>query len=158
MNTVLWHAKTKARLRELMADAIVAGAGSADLPDAPADRVRELVHRYRRALLAHRDGAAVVAGTYAAEPATLGFADSLVDALLRQGHDDREAVWLCWTLVYFTLGLAQEEQAFPEPGDHRLVDAVMAGPYPALARALPRLGDGTFDERFSFGLDLILRR
>jgi TetR/AcrR family tetracycline transcriptional repressor len=158
MNTVLWHAKTKARLRELMADAIVSGVGSDDLPDAPADRVRELAHRYRRALLAHRDGAAVVAGTYAAEPATLGFADTLVDALLRCGHDEREAVWLCWTLVYFTLGLAQEEQSFPEAGDHRLAHAVTTGPYPALTRVLAQFEPGAFDERFDFGLDLILRR
>jgi TetR/AcrR family tetracycline transcriptional repressor len=158
MNTVLWHAKTKARLRELMADAVVAGATTDDLPDDPTDRVRELAHRYRRALLAHRDGAAVVAGTYAAEPATLGFADALVDALLRRGHGEREAVWLCWTVVHFTLGLAQEEQSFPEPGDHRLAHAVAPGAYPALARVLPHFEHAAFDERFDFGLDLILRR
>jgi TetR/AcrR family tetracycline transcriptional repressor len=158
MNTVLWHAKTKARLRELMADAIIAKASTADLPDDPHDRVRELVHRYRRALLRHRDGASIVAGTYAAEPATLGFADALVGALLADGHDEREAVWLCWTVVYFTLGLAQEEQAFPEPGDHRLAQAVTAGPYPALARVVAHFEPAAFDERFDFGLDLLLRR
>jgi TetR/AcrR family transcriptional regulator, tetracycline repressor protein len=158
MNTVLWHAKTKARLWELVADAIVARAGTDDLPDDPRDRVLELAHRYRRALLAHRDGAAVVAGTYAAEPATLGFADALVDALLRCGHGEREAVWLCWTVVYLTLGLAQEEQSFPDPGDHRLTRAVTSGAYPALARVLPHFEQAAFDERFAFGLDLVLRR
>jgi len=158
MNTVLWHAKTKARLRELMADAIIAKASTDDLPDDPHDRVRELAHRYRRALLSHRDGASIVAGTYAAEPATLGFADALVGALLADGHGEKEAVWLCWTVVYFTLGLAQEEQAFPDPGDHRLASAVTAGAYPALARVLPHFDRAGFDERFDFGLDLVLRR
>lgn len=158
MNTVLWHSKTKARLRELMADAIVAGASTADLPDDSDERVRALAHRYRRALLAHRDGASVVSGTYAAEPATLAFAEALVDALLRAGHGERQAAWLCWTVVYFTLGLAQEEQSAPEPGDHRLVRAVADGPYPALARVAAHFEETAFDERFDFGLDHLLRR
>ncbi len=158
MNTVLWHAKTKARLRELMADAIIAKAPVADLPDDPHQRVLALAHGYRRALLTHRDGASVVAGTYAAEPATLGFADALVDALLRCGHDEREAVWLCWTVVHFTLGLTQEEQSFPEPGDHRLARAVTSGAYPALARVMTHFEHAAFEERFDFGLDLVLRR
>jgi AcrR family transcriptional regulator len=158
MNTVLWHAKTKARLRELMADAIIARASTADLPDDPGDRVRELAHRYRRALLRHRDGASIVAGTYAAEPATLGFADAMVGALLADGRGEREAVWLCWTVVYFALGLAQEEQSFPGPGDHRLAHAVTASEYPALARVVAHFEHAAFAERFDFGLDLILRR
>lgn len=82
MNTVLWHAKTKARLLELMADAILAEVPVEGLPEPWEPRVRELFHRYRRALLAHRDGARIVAGTYAAEPATLRFAELLVEALL----------------------------------------------------------------------------
>lgn len=61
MNTVLWRAKTKTRLSELMADAIVAGAPVDGLPEPWEPRVRELLHRYRRALLAHRDGARIVA-------------------------------------------------------------------------------------------------
>lgn len=157
MNTVLWHAKTKARLWELVADAIVAGVGVDDLPEDPHERVRALARGYRRALLAHRDGASVVSGTYAAEPATLAFAEALVDALLRGGRDERQAAWLCWTVIYFTLGLAQEEQSVPEPGDHRLARAVADGPYPALARVAGHFEGGAFDERFEFGLELILR-
>jgi TetR/AcrR family tetracycline transcriptional repressor len=157
MNTVLWHAKTKARLWELMADAIVAGASTADLPDDPHERVRALARGYRRALLAHRDGALVVSGTYAAEPATLAFAEALVDALLRAGHGERQAAWLCWTVVYFTLGLAQEEQSVPGPEDDRLVRAVAEGAYPALARVAGHFEGGAFDERFEFGLELLLR-
>ena len=56
MNTVLWHAKTKTRLLELMADAIVAEISLDGLPDEWRARARELMRRYRSALLAHRDG------------------------------------------------------------------------------------------------------
>lgn len=128
-------------------------------PASPDERVRELARRYRRALLAHRDGAALVTGAYAAEPHTLRFADALVGALLAGGRDEREAAWTAGTVVYFALGLAQEEQA----AEHRAPDAGLANAvsetaHPALHRVLGRLVPGTFDERFAYGLTAILAR
>ncbi|MFI6039158.1 TetR/AcrR family transcriptional regulator C-terminal domain-containing protein [Streptomyces sp. NPDC051315] len=158
MNTVLWHVKTKARMLELMADAVLAGIRYDDLPAAPRQRVRELAGRYRQALLAHRDGAALVTGTYPAEPHTLRFADHLVDALLRAGAAEKQAAWTAWTVNYFTLGLTQEEQAAPARGDERLARAVTAGTHPALHKSLTYLRQGSFEDRFTFGLDAILSR
>jgi AcrR family transcriptional regulator len=155
MNTVLWHAKTKAHLMELMADAIVGEASTQDLPAPWKERVHELARRYRAALLAHRDGAAVVTGTYAARPGTLHFADTMVEALLDGGLDAREAAWTCWTITYFTLGLTQEEQAAAPPDDGRLAEA--SGDFPSLTKVLARLEDASFDERFDYGLSLMLR-
>lgn len=157
MNTVLWHVKTKARMLELMADAVLAGVRYDDLPGAPLERARELARRYRRTLLAHRDGAALVTGTYPAEPNTLRFADHLVDALLLAGADERQAAWTAWTITYFALGLTQEEQAAPEEGDERLARAVDAAAHPALRRVLPHLRQN-FEDRFTFGLEAILSR
>jgi TetR/AcrR family tetracycline transcriptional repressor len=156
MNTVLWHVKTKARLLELMADAIVGEIALDGLPAPWDERVAELARRYRRALLAHRDGAAVVVGTYPAETHTLAFGDALVGALLRGGVGPREAAWSAWTIVYLALGLTQEEQAASRaPGD-RLAQAVSATSYPALHQSLAHLDAVAFDERFDFGLSLIL--
>ncbi|WP_432837502.1 TetR/AcrR family transcriptional regulator C-terminal domain-containing protein [Dactylosporangium sp. CA-092794] len=152
MNTVLWHAKSKARLLELMADAIVGGIALDDLPEHWRDRAAEIARRYRRGLLAHRDGAAVVAGTYAAEPATLDFAETLVAALLAGGLSAGEAAWTCWSLVYFILGLTQEEQALPG----RFSDDLSVGDRPALRRVLPMLTEASFDGRFEFGIDRLL--
>ncbi|MGW7516242.1 TetR/AcrR family transcriptional regulator C-terminal domain-containing protein [Streptomyces sp. NPDC054796] len=169
MNTVLWHAKTKTRLLELMADAIVAGVRLDGLPDAWDARVRELVRRYRRALLAHRDGARIVAGTYAAEPATFRAAEALVQALLDGGLGEREAAWTCWTLIYFALGLTQEEQSFPAESGHRFARRLADGDdgtdgaegadgeYPALSRVMAHFGGGSFDERFEYGVSRILQ-
>ncbi|OEV04516.1 TetR/AcrR family transcriptional regulator C-terminal domain-containing protein [Streptomyces oceani] len=156
MNTVLWHVKTKARMLELMADAVLAGVRYENLPSAPHERVGELAGRYRQALLAHRDGAALVTGTYPAEPHTLRFADCLIDALLQAGADEKQATWTVWTVSYFTLGLTQEEQAAPGQADERLTPAVHSGAYPALERVLPHLGPGSFEDRFDFGLHAIL--
>ncbi|MFJ4152702.1 TetR/AcrR family transcriptional regulator C-terminal domain-containing protein [Streptomyces galbus] len=157
MNTVLWHVKTKGGMLELMADAILAGVSYDDLPTEPLHCARELAGRYRRALLAHRDGAALVTGTYSAEPHTLRFADHLVDALLRTGMNEERAAWTAWTISYFTLGLTQEEQAAPEASDERLARTVDPDAHPALHRVLPHLRQN-FEERFAFGLEMILAR
>ncbi|WP_460999765.1 TetR/AcrR family transcriptional regulator C-terminal domain-containing protein [Streptomonospora sediminis] len=156
LNTVSWHVGTKAALLELMADHIVGEIPLDALPPEWEPRVRELLGRYRSALLAHRDGAAVVAGTYAARPKTLGVADTLAAGLLDGGFGEAEAAWACWTLIYFTLGLSMEEQGAPFAPAGKLAGQVDPGDTPALARVLPHLGAGTFGERHEFGLDLIL--
>ncbi|WP_344577790.1 TetR/AcrR family transcriptional regulator C-terminal domain-containing protein [Nonomuraea roseoviolacea] len=159
MNTVLWHVKTKARMLELMADAVVGEIPLDDLPDPWDERVRELARRYRGALLGHRDGASLVVGTYAAEPHTLRFADALVGALLAGGLEERAAAWTTWSIVYFTLGLTQEEQATARhPLDGRLAGAVSETLHPALHRVLGHLDADSFGGRFEFGLSAILAR
>ncbi|GGS45786.1 TetR/AcrR family transcriptional regulator C-terminal domain-containing protein [Streptomyces griseoviridis] len=156
MNTVLWHVKTKARMLDLMADAVVGEAPLDGLPDEPRERAREVVRRYRRALLAHRDGAALVVGTYVAEPHTLRLAETLVAALLDAGLDERGAAWTTWTVLYFTLGLTQEQQAAERMSGDRLERAVTEAGHPALHRVLGHLASGSFEERFEYGLDAVL--
>jgi len=157
MNTVLWHVKTKVRMLELMADAVIGEASLDGLPASWDERVRELARRYRGALLAHRDGAALVVGTYAAEPHTLRFADALVAALLDGGLDDRDAAWTTWTIIHLALGLTQEEQALAHRSlDGGLVNAVSETTHPALHQVLDHLDALSFGDRFEFGLSGIL--
>lgn len=154
MNTVLWHVKTKARLLELMADAVTGEVDLGGLPEEPAERARELVRRFRDVLLAHRDGAALVVGTYPAEPHTLRFAEALVAALLEAGLPERRAAWTAWALLYFVLGLVQEEQA--APAEPRLAAALDPAEHPALHRVLRHLDEESFADRFAFGVDALL--
>ncbi|RKT88835.1 TetR/AcrR family transcriptional regulator, tetracycline repressor protein [Saccharopolyspora antimicrobica] len=155
LNTVSWHVGSKAGLQDLMADEIVGEVSLKRLPKEWEPRVRELVRRYRAALLRHRDGAAVVAGTFVAKQNTLGLSEALVAALLDSGCGDADAAWTAWTLVYFTLGLVAEEQSAPD-SDGGLAAAVTAGAFPALARTVAHIGGANFVERHQFGLDLIL--
>ena len=156
LNTVSWHVKTKAGLRDLMAEAILSEVDLGDLPKAPRKRVMALAERYRRAMLAYRDGARVVAGTMVNEPATLAFAEELVATLLDSGLTEEATVSTCWTIVYFTLGLTQEEQDMPADISAHATRIREDARYPALHRVLPSLLGHAFDERFEFGLSLIL--
>lgn len=157
MNTVIWHIGTKDRLLELMADAIVGEVDLRDLPESWSKRTAELLRRLRRALLRHHDGALIVAGTFPAEPHTLGFADCVVAALLEQSPTRRYAAWTMWSLFYFTLGLVQEEQSAPSTWhEHFGEDAGGIDKFPNLRSVRWEFQPTDFGERFDFGIDQIL--
>ncbi|MGW4101592.1 TetR/AcrR family transcriptional regulator C-terminal domain-containing protein [Streptomyces sp. NPDC004976] len=157
MNTVVWHVKTKTRLLELMADTVMGEIALDNLPDSPDGRSRELARRYRLALLAHRDGAALVAGTYPVEVHTLRYAEVLVGALLEGGAEERRAAWTTWSIVYLALGLVQEEQAAQAQGlDGRLTEAISEASHPSLHRVLAHFDAQSFDDRFEYALDALL--
>lgn len=69
------------------------------------------------------------------------------------GYPESDAARLCWSIVYLTLGLTQEQQTpTDKPRDHvhKLFDS---GAYPALAKVGERLMIAdTFDARFDYGI------
>ena len=154
MNTVLWHVGTKKRLLELMAESITGEVELDGLPEPWFDRAVELLRRLRHVLLGHRDGAAVVAGTFPAEPHTLAFADRLVSAVLAGGASSRQAAWITWSLFYFTLGLVQEEQGAPSTWS--APPPVVFDDLPGLQAVWSDLSRTDFVERFEFGTARIL--
>ncbi|MFB9510181.1 TetR/AcrR family transcriptional regulator C-terminal domain-containing protein [Streptomyces aurantiacus] len=125
-------------------------------------RVARLARALRTALLAHRDGARVFAGTHSTGPNTLGFAESLVGVLREAGFGDGEAARALYAVANFTVGHTLEEQAALRPGDGGLTDAgalyeaTVAGTYPHLAATLPVLTTTDFTAHFEFGLRLLL--
>ncbi|GCD32926.1 putative transcriptional regulator, TetR family protein [Streptomyces chrestomyceticus JCM 4735] len=156
MNTVMWHIRTKDRLLDTMADALFGEIDLTDLPENWHDQAAELLGRLRRAMLRHRDGALLVAGTFPAEPQTLAFTDRLLTALLRGCPTRRTAAWTAWNLFYFTLGLVQEEQAAPADDRDRLRAHVAEHHFPGLNSALDDFMSVDFEARFRFGIGQIL--
>lgn len=153
LNSVSWYVKTKASLIEKMADAIVGSVALDDLPGDPVERVRTMIGRYRRAMLGHRDGGRLVAGTYTSTDRTLRVAEVIIGGLLEAGYSDEDAARLCWALVYFTLGLTQEQQTTP-PADYA---APALAAYPALAKiGESLLSNDSFDARFDYGIARLL--
>ncbi len=80
-----WHFPNKQTLLGAMADRILDGVDAE--PDSPDwdDALTELAHRLRSALLAHRDGAELVASTYASRLTTSRARDAFVAAAQRGG-------------------------------------------------------------------------
>jgi TetR/AcrR family tetracycline transcriptional repressor len=158
LNSVSWYVKTKHSLIETMADTIIGTVRIDDLPADPVERVRTVVGRYRLAMLAHRDGGRLVAGTFTGTGKTLRVAEVIVGALLEAGYPEADAARLCWALVYLTLGLTQEQQTTPPEPDTRKADLIAEGTYPALAKVGPQLLlHDTFDARFDYALARLLR-
>jgi len=156
MNTVMWHIGTKDRLLELMADAIVGEAEAGRLHGDWRRRAAQLLGRLRQAMLRHRDGALVVAGTFPALPSTLAFGDRLVAVLLSGGAAAKPVAWTAWSLFYFTLGLVQEEQRAPDALPGGLQGVVTEQDFPSLHAVLDDFISADYEARFRFGIDQIL--
>jgi TetR/AcrR family tetracycline transcriptional repressor len=108
-------------------------------------------------MLDHRDGGRLVAGTFAGSGKTLRVADVIVGALLDAGYAEDDAARLCWALVYFTLGLTQEQQTSPPESAVDVGDVTDEGRYPALAKVGARLlFHDSFDARFDYGVANLL--
>jgi TetR/AcrR family tetracycline transcriptional repressor len=157
MNTVMWHIRTKDRLLDLMADHILGEIALDDLPGDWHAQATQLLGRLRLAMLAHRDGASIVAGTFPIEPHTLAFADRLVTALFDGCPSRRSAAWTSWNLLYFALGLVQEEQAASGAHHDRLREATDEQALPGLHSVLEHFVSIDYEQRFRFGIEQILR-
>ncbi|MEU6313275.1 TetR/AcrR family transcriptional regulator [Streptomyces sp. NPDC047014] len=154
--------RTKEDLLTAMAERIMAGI---DAPTGAADwrdRLTGLAGALRQALLAHRDGARVFAGTHSTGPATLGFAETCTGVLREAGFSDADAARTMVAVVHFTVGHTLEEQAVGEgegglPADPEVLrGAVSSGAYPHLTAALPTLTDPDYAPHFEFGLALLM--
>nr|WSW47604.1 TetR/AcrR family transcriptional regulator [Streptomyces sp. NBC_01001] len=157
------HFATKQDLLTAMAERILAGCATPP-PDADwSGRLTALARGMRTALLAHRDGARVYAGTHSTGPNTLGFAETLIGVLREAGFGHEDAARTALTVVHFTVGHTLEEQAALQPGDQgpadpeQLREAVTAARFPHLTAALPVLTSTDFTAHFEFGLGLLVQ-
>ncbi len=158
LNSVSLQVGTKARLLDLMADAILGELVLDDLPADPFERVKEIFRRYRRVLLAHRDGAHLVSGTRVFEVNTLRLGEAVISGLTAMRVDPLLAVRTFWGLSYFVVGLVHEEQAVLDEGGKRFENELAPTEFPALTAVRGPLLEDPFDARLEFGLDALLHR
>lgn len=163
-----WHFANKQTLLLALAQVILdpvsrldavadeAGGGPASGPDTglaaprtgPAgweERVRRWARTLHDALLAHRDGAEVVASVLALRPAGLDPARPCVRALVGAGLAPRESASAAAALVHYTVGHAVDAQTHAQ----------------AKALGVREVGHGGVDptpagERYEFGLDVFV--
>ena len=158
LNSVSLQVGSKARLLDLMADAILGEMSFDALPAEPIERVKEIFRRYRQVLLDHRDGAHLVSGTRVSETNTLRLGDAVVGALLEAQVDARLAVTTFWGLNSFVVGLVHEEQTAPHDGARRFEQELAAHAFPALHGVRDVFLEGSMPVQLEFGLDALLHR
>ncbi|WP_113698792.1 TetR/AcrR family transcriptional regulator [Nonomuraea lactucae] len=164
VGTLYRHFATKQALLAAMAEEMLADCAD-PLSDGTTwqEQVTELAGRLRTALLRHRDGARVYAGTHSIGPNTLSYADTLVGVLRGAGQSTEAATRTALAIIHFTLGHTLEEQAAGALTDSDLSAAVTTlhaaldpRHYPNLAAAEATLTSTDFAGHFAHGLNLLV--
>lgn len=155
-----WHFRSKRDLLDAVADAMLQGADlhGAMRPGVPwQEWLAENARRFRRALLAYRDGARVHAGTRPG-PDLLPAAEAQVRALCDVGFTPATAAGASLAIGRFALAWVLEEQAenadAPER-DGAPPNAAFMG-QPLLSEAVREFDAAGPDAAFEFGLRLII--
>lgn len=156
--TLYWHVENKHALIDALADDLLAGV--ADDPHSNAvgiQRLAELAHRLRAALLSHRDGARILAGTFVRESNTLAFGEAAIGAALSAGLPERDAVLLAFSVQYYVTGFAIEEQAAQQLEYGPMRTDIDEARFPLVRAGLDTLRNTANDKQFDYGLGRLLR-
>jgi AcrR family transcriptional regulator len=166
--TIYWHFKSKEELLDEMATTVlVEGAGNY-VPRRNSTAWEVWASAFgvglRKTLLAYRDGARMVSGTWLTNTDHLKTTEVILAHLVASGFSVRSAVVLLSTIYNYTLSFVMEEQAvFPTPGERSprySIEARNARLDPALFpyhRQVSSILFDRYDRRFREGLELILR-
>ncbi|HEY4305774.1 MAG TPA: TetR/AcrR family transcriptional regulator C-terminal domain-containing protein [Gemmatimonadaceae bacterium] len=153
-----WHFKSKRALLDAMNDAILERGHTRRIPfpdEAWRDFVRANALSFRAALLGHRDGARVHAGTEA-NPGDLDQLEQQGQILVDAGMSPGDAMELLTAIGRYTVGCVLEEQADREgTTDPTDLDRA-AEKYPVLSAALVRYRSGGHEGLFRAGLELLI--
>lgn len=156
-----WHFKNKRALLDAMAAAMMDEGGMRRTVE-PGTEWRawlaEDARRFRRALLARRDGARLHAGTRP-EPAEFAAVESETALLCAAGLAPADALRAQIAIGRYVVGWVLEEQADATDAAERegeRMAAVDLAAYPTLADGMAAVRDADPDAEFDYGLGLLL--
>ncbi|MFY2788262.1 TetR/AcrR family transcriptional regulator C-terminal domain-containing protein [Rhodococcus sp. MALMAid1271] len=141
-----WHFPNKQTLLGAMADHLLSGADAPSTEESWDAQIGQIAHRVRDALLSRRDGAELVAATYASRLTTNHIRERLAAVCIRAGLPRRESELTADTLLYYILGQTVDEQARLQ------MDSAGA----LTEDASPMFDSPDPTSRFDFGLKLFL--
>lgn len=133
-----WHVANKQTLLAALADEILDGI-EAGLPVGDWDtRITELAHRLRASLLAHRDGARLVATAHPPRTGRSATMELMAGVLTDAGFTPAEAHLAALTLLHYVFGHTTDEQS----ADADPAAETSSPEHRALAGATARFGFG----------------
>ena len=165
--TLYWHVKSKQEILRamavLMSTEAAASVTAADRRAPWEQCLASWAHALRAAMLKHRDGARVFAGSFAADPATFDVTESGLQALQEAGVPPELAAQCIILLRHFVVGFCLEEQAltelrYSEDPDrlNELTAAVDPTRFPLTTQALPTILGTDQEQRFQLAMRITL--
>jgi len=156
--TLYWHFTSKQALLTAMAYAMLKDL---DAQPVPADvewrtLFRDNAHSFRRALLSHRDGARIHAGTIPSVD-QLPKMEAVIRLLNTAGFSLKEAATMLLAVSRFVVGWVLEEQVAANNPDERAKSYPALEQFPLASEAFALLRNQSADAAFDDGLSLLLR-
>jgi TetR/AcrR family transcriptional regulator, tetracycline repressor protein len=160
-----WHFRSKQELLDQMADTIIRAAGMGPPRDGESwqDWLARRARAYRRSVLAHRDGARLVANARALSPATIRMYDEELTAMVGCGFTPVLALRTTGALAYYVNGFVLQEQASRQedrgqPADQlaALAELLAGGASASLLVAIREGGSPLGEEAFEHGLRALI--
>ena len=164
--SLYWHIRTKQELLDGLADTIIqrAGMGPPRHGESWRDWLARRSRQYRRSVLAHRDGARLIAAASWLSPATIAAFDSELAAMVDRGFTPGSALHAIATLNrYVSAFVLQEQNAATLSArtsselEHRAAwGALDVASVPTLLQAIREGGSLSGDAAFERGLQIVL--
>jgi AcrR family transcriptional regulator len=168
--SVYWHVRDKEELLDLVFDRVI-GEVEVPEPDPPhwREQVWEVACRMRRVANAHRDIGRVQLGRFPIGPNALALSEGLLAIFRAGGLPDRASAYFAALLPLYVSAFSLEEaselrssggeEASSEEVLHKIRDYFTSLPaerFPNLSALADEVTGGEPDERFEFGLGLLL--
>lgn len=168
--SLYWHVRNKEELLDLLADAVCGGIHEPDKTLPWRKRLETLAHEYRRALLAHRDAAQILAGTVPTGGNRLRLMESLFSVVLAAGFIHQDAAYAGFLMNDYVTEFVLEEGRFASAAQstseeaqqafqefQKFFTSLPAEIYPSIAKLSQHLTTNLdMDERFRFGIEVML--
>jgi AcrR family transcriptional regulator len=161
--SLYWHVRDKEELLGLLLDRIVGEARVVDPdPDNWREQVKELARENRRLLQSHRDAAQISLGRIPIGPHSMPVLERNLAVLMAAGLPPRVIALAADMFALFVGGFAFEESMDnAQPADTgelaEYFRSLPADDFPTLVALADQLVEGDRDERFEFGVELLVR-
>ncbi|HEX2916253.1 MAG TPA: TetR/AcrR family transcriptional regulator [Chloroflexia bacterium] len=167
--SLYWHLHDKADLLALLSDELCAGMQAPD-PSLPwREQLEAMMREVRRVLLSHRDAALVMIITPPNGPNRIRLIELVCSILLKAGFDPEETINAGFLLNDYCTNFAAEENRIANAATElnmsseqlakdtaNLFQSLPPDKYPAILAVAPHVSATSNEDRFSFGLNVLL--